>query len=316
MKKAILILAIMLSSQTFRAQFLPTGPSETNEIYRSGNLGLGYTTLPAFGTNKFMVDGNSYFSGNVGIGILTPNHKLHVQSGDVRIEQGQLLLGNLFPAFGNSWYSLKSSKSIIIDGSNDLNEYQGAFTVEYQGRKIEMGMAKCNGCFSRNSVVEDAVIRSTTLGSFLITSSSGGDIKFETGIAAQNTAKVRMKIDNQGNIGIGTENAPLNPAEKLAVNGLIHAKEVKVDLIGWPDYVFANDYKLPSLNDVEKQIKDKGHLLNIPNAKEVETNGVLLGEMNKKLLEKVEELTLYLIQQNKEIDKLKVAVKTLTEKNK
>lgn len=114
-----------------------------------------------------------------------------------------------------------------------------------------------------------------------------------------------MKIDNLGNIGIGTGSSALSPLEKLAVNGLIHTKEVKVDLLGWPDYVFTKDYNLPTLQEVEKQIKEKGHLANIPSATEVENNGVLLGEMNKKLLEKVEELTLYIIQMNKEIELLK-----------
>lgn len=79
--------------------------------------------------------------------------------------------------------------------------------------------------------------------------------------------------------------------------------------MGWPDYVFAKKYKLPTLQEVENQIKTNGHLVNIPSAIEVENNGVLLGEMNKKLLEKVEELTLYIIQMNKEIELLKKKIK-------
>lgn len=100
-----------------------------------------------------------------------------------------------------------------------------------------------------------------------------------------------------GKVGIGTS----TPDEALAVNGNIHAKEVRVDLQGWPDYVFTDTYKLPSLKEVENHIKTKGYLPNMPSAKDVETNGVELGEMNKKLLEKIEELTLYIIQQQEEI---------------
>lgn len=103
------------------------------------------------------------------------------------------------------------------------------------------------------------------------------------------------------NVGIGTT----NPDAKLSVNGKIHAKEVKVDLTGWPDYVFSNTYKLPTLANVEKHIAEKGHLENIPSAKEVAKNGIELGKMNKRLLQKIEELTLYTIQQQKAIEEEK-----------
>lgn len=112
---------------------------------------------------------------------------------------------------------------------------------------------------------------------------------------------------NAGNVGIGTS----NPDAKLAVNGDIHTREVKVDLIGWPDYVFKKQYNLPTLEEVEEHIKQKGHLKDIPTAKEVEENGIYLGEMDSKLLHKIEELTLYTIEQQKEIENLKVENKQL-----
>lgn len=108
-------------------------------------------------------------------------------------------------------------------------------------------------------------------------------------------------LTTEGNVGIGT----ITPDEKLAVNGKIHAKEVRVDLNGWPDYVFENNYELPTLQEVENHIKTKGHLINIPSAKQVEKEGILVGEMNVKLLEKIEELTLYTLQQQKELEKQK-----------
>lgn len=104
-----------------------------------------------------------------------------------------------------------------------------------------------------------------------------------------------------GNVGIGMT----NPAEKLEVNGTIHAKEVRVDLSGWPDYVFAKKYNLPTLKEVEKHIIQNGHLQNIPSAAEVLEKGIRLGDMNAKLLQKIEELTLYAIEQQKELDRLK-----------
>lgn len=97
-------------------------------------------------------------------------------------------------------------------------------------------------------------------------------------------------------IGIGTN----NPQYKLDVNGTIRAKEIKVET-GWADFVFAPDYNLPTLGEVELHIEAHKHLPGIPTEAEVKKNGVNLGEMNVKLLQKVEELTLYMIQQNKEI---------------
>ena len=103
------------------------------------------------------------------------------------------------------------------------------------------------------------------------------------------------------NVGIGT--TP-QTNYRLAVDGIIHTKEVLVSETGWADYVFFKNYKLPTLEEVEKHIQDKGHLINIPSAAEVEANGIELGEMNKLLLEKIEELTLYVIQQEKRIKQL------------
>jgi len=107
-----------------------------------------------------------------------------------------------------------------------------------------------------------------------------------------------------GNVGIGT--TPLTNY-RLAVDGSIRSREVKVDSDNWADYVFFKDYQLPSIQEVEQHIQENGHLINLPSAAEVEANGIALGEMNKLLLEKIEELTLYVIELNKEINRLKEA---------
>ncbi|NMN37169.1 hypothetical protein [Pedobacter sp. SG918] len=103
-----------------------------------------------------------------------------------------------------------------------------------------------------------------------------------------------------GNVGIGTS----TPNEKLAVNGKIRAKEIKVEATNWPDYVFEKKYQIASLGELEKYIKTNKHLPEMPSATEVESNGVELGDLVKKLLKNQEELTLHLIAQQKTIKAL------------
>jgi hypothetical protein len=98
-----------------------------------------------------------------------------------------------------------------------------------------------------------------------------------------------------GNVGIGTS----TPQETLSVNGNIRSKQVKVEIANWPDYVFKKDYQLPSLTDVKAYIDKNQHLPEIPSEAEIAKNGLDLGEMNRLLLKKVEELTLYMIEKDK-----------------
>ncbi|MGS2765211.1 hypothetical protein [Sinomicrobium sp. M5D2P9] len=123
--------------------------------------------------------------------------------------------------------------------------------------------------------------------------------------------KSLMRLLHNGNVGIGT----ITPDARLAVNGIIHGKEVKVDLNGWSDFVFEENYVLPTLEEVEQHIKEKGHLKDIPSTKEVEKNGIFLGEMDAKLLQKIEELTLYAIQQQKRMDIQQKQIETILEEN-
>jgi len=101
-------------------------------------------------------------------------------------------------------------------------------------------------------------------------------------------------------VGIGTQN-PGN--YRLAVNGPVRAKEIVVET-GWADFVFDTDYDLPSLEQVEAHINQHGRLPDIPSAEEVSEHGVKVGEMESKLLQKVEELTLHLIEMDKRLKAL------------
>jgi len=126
-------------------------------------------------------------------------------------------------------------------------------------------------------------------------------------IGHNSTSNVYM-THGGGKVGIGTT----APDAKLTVKGNIHAEEVKVDLsVPGPDYVFKEGYDLKSLNEVQDYIRANGHLPNIPSAKEMEENGIQLGEFNMKLLEKIEELTLYALQQERKLDQQQEQLKEL-----
>jgi len=118
-----------------------------------------------------------------------------------------------------------------------------------------------------------------------------------TGLALYAGQTERIRIASGGNVGIGTS----DPQAKLAVNGNILAKEVKVKTdISVPDYVFEPDYQKPSLSEIEHYVKTYKHLPEVPSAKEINKEGLDLANMNMILLKKVEELTLLLIEERKE----------------
>ncbi|TXJ91003.1 hypothetical protein FQ017_18495 [Flagellimonas pelagia] len=117
-----------------------------------------------------------------------------------------------------------------------------------------------------------------------------------------------------GNVSIGTNSVP--SGYNFAVDGNIIAEGVTILLSeNWPDFVFINNYDLWSLYQVETYIKQYGHLPNVPSAQDIRKNGVQLGEMDATLLQKIEELTLHSIRQQKEIDSLRVINKKLTDQD-
>ena len=130
--------------------------------------------------------------------------------------------------------------------------------------------------------------------------SGSGTVRHKIRNARFNIAN-HLLVNEIGNVGIGTTSLL---TARLAVNGLVRAKEIKVETAGWPDYVFREDYALPSLDSVAHYIRDRGHLPEIPKASEVEQDGVALGEMNRLLLKKIEELTLYLIENKDKVREL------------
>lgn len=120
-------------------------------------------------------------------------------------------------------------------------------------------------------------------------------------------------------IGTTTPTAKLDvvgaiKGDQLDINGTIRTKEVKIEATGWSDFVFDENYRLPSLSEVENHIKENKHLPDIPSEKEVLKDGVNVVEMQAKLLQKIEELTLYVIEQDKKIENQNKEIQELKER--
>ena len=148
---------------------------------------------------------------------------------------------------------------------------------------------------------------------FKINANAGGgswaDIYFQT------NGTTKMFIESSGNVGIGTTD--LATGYKLSVDGKVACEEVFVEYSGnWPDYVFSPEYNLLNLNELENHINENNHLPGIPSAVEIEENGFHLAEMQKLVLQKVEELTLYTIEQGKLINNLQNEINFLKKENK
>ncbi len=289
---------------------------------------INFNTNLTSGTDLFTVRAN----GNVGIGTTSPSAKLDVRfSGEGGVFAKAISNGThgasnfvadaatgfpsrfLFRENGSNkgWIDHLGGKINVRNGASkslltvDLSSENVGIGTTTPTQKLEVkGSIQLKsdsyityGIERENGAKSAFGITSNTHDGFL---SSSGSLKFliNNNGTSYNTG---MLINSNGNIGIGTTN--INNW-KLAVNGNIRAKEIKVEA-GWADFVFENNYNLPTLKEVEAHIKQKGHLKDIPSAKEVAENGIFLGEMDSKLLQKIEELTLYTINQGKDISKLK-----------
>jgi hypothetical protein len=221
---------------------------------------------------------NVYYStaGNVGIGTAAPNFKLELGANS-QLAIGKTYVDNCLDA-NNSYVRSNFGSNVYWDGLNHV----------WQVKAIG------NNDFS-------AMIHPNADGLAFVTAPSNGNAD-KSLTNSQFMALERMRITANGNVGIGTT----APDAKLAVAGQVHATEVRVTTsVPGPDYVFEKDYKLSSLEEIKNYIDQNKHLPEVPSAKEMEKNGVQLGEMNMLLLKKIEELTLHVIELKRENTELK-----------
>ncbi|HET7818732.1 MAG TPA: hypothetical protein VFL70_05450, partial [Bacteroidia bacterium] len=312
-----------------------TGNTAKLEVREFSNTAGSHPTLKLTSDDgsfpeNMMVDGrrietdkslliNSISKNKVGIGTTNPTSTLEVNGMDnnstnaaLKLVSGtetMLLDGNEIDALSEGLFLNSNSDLKIImckDGGNvGIGTASPITPLHVEGSTAFLSRLKNNGGASDKTALAEI--------------ENGNSVKWRYGVGGAGNGiditngqfyieKVGLgsaiAIATNGNVGIGT----VNPGNKLDVKGTIRAEEIMVST-GWSDFVFEKEYALKSLNEVEEFISQNGHLPEIPNANEVAKNGIKVGEIESKLLMKIEEMTLYLIKQEKRINELENQLK-------
>jgi hypothetical protein len=282
------------------------GGNEWQMATTGGGADLRWYTTPDGGTT---ITPRHYFSqnGNMGVGGFSgpgvPIGRLDV------IGSGATSATNTFVLRNNLGDTLLRMRD---DGRMGIG-YNGAS----YGRTLNMGGTGIN-FYTANEVAFGGAIFPTDT-SLVIWSNSGANnylvLQPSWGNTGVGTYTPNAKFHVNGTQLIGSNSDRIATGYQLSVAGKIIAEEVKVQLkASWPDYVFADDYRLKTLEEVEAHIKLNKHLPNIPSAANIEKDGIELGDMNKRLVEKIEELTLYMIEMKKENKALQQTNQTLEQR--
>lgn len=263
-----------------------------------------------------------------GIGTSTPIQTLDV-NGRINVNQGVIQKGgaaitgtsdmglySLTPATFMRFVTNGAPFRFFADGGTNPTGGTSLFNIEANGN---IGIGATSPGFPLNfaNILGDKISLWGNSGSHygfgiqggllqIHTDLSGSDIAFGYGTSASFTETMRIK--GNGKVGIGVASTAMPGNYKLYVKGGILTELVRVAVSGtsnWADYVFNSDYKLRSITDLENYIVKNKHLPNIPSAEDVVKDGIDIAQMDAKLLEKIEELTLYIVDLQKQINALK-----------
>lgn len=266
--------------------------------------------------------GTSTMNNHVIIGDGEGNERIFIN------DKGKMMIGDFWYGNQDIYHKIQINGGDQVSDQNlaSIGLYSKGVYGALQVSHVAQDMYFCNQAKRGDAVINLAGSQGKSL---ILANESAGDIKFVTQTVDNSPSDVsltRMKITNDGKVAIGSSVGNFTIPQtagtgtnvenySLFVKGGILTEEIRVSLANtWADYVFEKDYDLKSLNEVEDYIHTNGHLPNVPSAAQVAEEGIELGEMTKIQQEKIEELTLYLIQQQKEIEALKVMVKALSQK--
>lgn len=250
---------------------------------------LAFALCAAFGYSQTPNSATWPASGNVGMGTATPTVKLDVikpVSSTVPIS-----------AIGRLAYFGTRVSSSGVNGTGLYIEHK-ATTQDMFINGSTLSISSVNGTNNLAFIGFNATATTNTAVAALTFGTASSEL---------------MRINQDGKVRIGSNDRATPAGYKLFVEEGILTEKVKVAVsttADWADYVFASDYKLMPLEEVEKFTKENNHLPNIPSAADMVTQGLDVAKMDAKLLEKIEELTLYAVQQNKENKDLKAELES------